>query len=65
MAEIVNLGRARKRAARAEQANEAAQNRVRFGRTPSERAAEQVAVESREALLDGKRLEEPAAPSEA
>ncbi|WP_428393718.1 DUF4169 family protein [Lichenicoccus sp.] len=58
MAEIVNLKRARKRAARAEAADAAAQNRVRFGRTLVEQAGARLAAKTREALLDGKRLTE-------
>lgn len=57
MAEIVNLRRARKVRARAAAVDEAATNRVRFGRTKTERmndAAEQSRIT---ALLDGARRE--------
>ena len=40
MAEIVNLNRRRKQKARAEAAAQAAENRVRFGRTKAEKRHE-------------------------
>jgi len=59
MPEIVNLNRARKRRATGAAALQAAENRVRHGRTK----AEKVAAESREALraklLDNARIISP------
>ena len=65
MAEIVNLNRAKKRRARAQDAALAQQNRVRFGRTGAEKARDQLTQAAREALLDGKQREaSPGDPSE-
>ncbi len=57
MAEIVNLNRARKDKARAERKAKAAENRVRFGRSKSEKTAgtEQAAKAKRDHA--GHRLE--------
>lgn len=55
MADIVNLNRARKARAKAEQAATAAANRVKHGRTAAEKANDRRAEERREALLDGTR----------
>lgn len=52
MAEIVNLRRARKHKMRAEQASEAAENRIRFGRTKAEREREEA-----QKILADKRIE--------
>ena len=57
MAEIVNLNRAKKRRARAQDAALAQQNRVRFGRTGAEKARDRQTQAAREALLDGKQRE--------
>ena len=57
MAEIVNLNRAKKRRARAQDAALAQQNRVRFGRTGAEKARDRHTEAAREALLDGSRRE--------
>lgn len=59
MAEIVNLNRHRKQAARAQEARQAEANRVKFGRDKATRAREAEAEEKRRALLDGARLEAP------
>jgi hypothetical protein len=53
MAEIVNLNRARKARARAEQAAQAAANRVKHGRSRAEKARDRDAEARRAALLDG------------
>ena len=58
MGEIVNLNRARKRLARAREALDAKENRIRFGRTGAEKQNDHRAEITREALLDGK-LPEP------
>ena len=57
MGEIVNLNRAKKRRARAQDAALAQQNRVRFGRTGAEKLNDGRAQAAREALLDGSRRE--------
>ncbi len=55
MGEIVNLKRAKKRRARAQDAALAEQNRARFGRTEGEKLREARVQATREALLDGVR----------
>jgi len=57
MAEIVNLRRMKKARALAEQAAQAAANRALHGRTKAERAADEMARERREAVLDQARIE--------
>lgn len=59
MAEIVNLNRRRKAAARAAEAKQAAANRVKFGRNAAEKARDAEAEARRRALLDGARMETP------
>ena len=58
MGEIVNLNRARKRRARAQEAALAEENRVRFGRTGTAKLNDRRAEEQRRALLDGVRRED-------
>ncbi len=53
MGDIINLNRARKDRAKAARATQADANRVRFGRTRAEKAAETQAKERATALLDG------------
>ena len=57
MIEIVNLNRAKKAKARAEAQVEAAQNRVRFGRTKAQKAVSRVEKAKSDALLDGHKRE--------
>jgi hypothetical protein len=57
MADIVNLNRARKRRARDEAAQRAAENRVRYGRTKEEREAAAREAERAANELEGKRKE--------
>ncbi|MEK7687991.1 MAG: DUF4169 family protein [Pseudomonadota bacterium] len=57
MAEIVNLGRARKAKARRERESEADANRRRFGRTKAEKMADRDAETRAGQSLEGKRLE--------
>ncbi len=57
MAEIVNLGRARKAKARRERESEADANRRSFGRTKAEKAADRDAKTRASQSLEGKRLE--------
>ena len=53
MAEIVNLNRFRKAKTRADEKRQAAENRVAFGRTKAEKAAEQAERERAARALDG------------
>ena len=62
MAEIVNLRRVKKRRASAEADAQAAENRVRHGRTGGQKHADRLAEERRQALLDGKRREDEPEP---
>jgi hypothetical protein len=55
VAEIINLRRARKAKARAEQAATADANRIAFGRTKAEKAAAAAEAAQRDAVLDGAR----------
>ncbi len=57
MGEIVNLRRVKKQRARAEQAVQAAANRVLHGRSKGEKAADAMAAERLEATLDQARVE--------
>ena len=57
MAEIVNLRRVKKQRARAEQARDAKENRIRHGRTAAQKENDARAEQRRQALLDGKRGE--------
>jgi hypothetical protein len=52
MPTIVNLNKARKKKARATAAQQAAENRLRFGRTPAEKAADAAAVAESRRRLD-------------
>lgn len=57
MAELVNFNKARKARARSEDKAEAAENRVRFGRTKGQKAAEQAATDKARRELDGAKRE--------
>lgn len=59
MAEIVNLRRVKKRRKGEDAATEAQQNRIRHGRTKSEKANDKRLEERRNALLDALRRGEP------
>ncbi|KAA2213157.1 DUF4169 family protein [Teichococcus oryzae] len=59
MAEIVNLNRHRKQAARQMRGQEAALNREKFGRSKAEKARDAEAEARRNALLDGARQDPP------
>jgi hypothetical protein len=54
--EVVNLRRVRKAKARADGASQAAENRIRFGRTLSERKQTTAAESAAARHLDGHRL---------
>jgi hypothetical protein len=56
VAEIVNLNRFRKARQRNEDQKLAAENRIRFGRTRGEKAAERQTDDKRKRELDGKIL---------
>ncbi len=57
MAEIVNLNRVRKAKARAAKADEAAENRVKFGRSKAAREQEAEQKVRAKRTLDGKQLD--------
>lgn len=59
MAEIVNLGDARKQRARREKERKAAENRARFGETKAARRQREALEAERRRLLDGARVEDP------
>ena len=58
MAEIINLNRVRKARAKSEAEINAANNRVRFGRTRAEKEADRLEAERRKKELDGKKQDE-------
>lgn len=55
MADLINLNKARKAKARAGGKAEAAENRVRFGRTKGEKAAAKLDAERARRDLEGKK----------
>ncbi|MBM3566775.1 MAG: DUF4169 family protein [Alphaproteobacteria bacterium] len=57
-AEIVNLNRVRKVKTRAESERRADENRIRFGRTKSERARDKSLNEKAERDLDSRKIED-------
>ncbi|TAM11578.1 MAG: DUF4169 family protein [Nevskiaceae bacterium] len=57
MANIINLRLARKRKARVEKAEKAAENRARFGRTKAEKQHERLQEELDRTRLDGAHVE--------
>lgn len=57
MPEIVNLNRARKQKARAGRKAQAAENRVRFGRTKAERETAKATADKAERDIAGHRIE--------
>jgi hypothetical protein len=58
MAEVVNLKRVRKDKARREQEREAEANRLRFGRTKAQKAADKDTKEREGRAMDERKLEE-------
>ncbi len=62
MAEIINLQTARKRKARNEKAELAAQNRVRFGQTKAEKALFVAKTELADSRLDGHQRDDAPKP---
>ncbi len=59
MAEIVNLNRARKAKSKAEARVQAAENRVRHGRTAGEKKRSEAEAEALKVRLDGARRDSP------
>jgi len=57
MGELVNLRNMRKRAARREAAQQAAENRLAFGRSKAERTLAKARAEQAQRVLDGSRIE--------
>jgi hypothetical protein len=58
MVEPINLNKTRKARARAAQKSEAAENRVRFGRSKAEKTASQLQAERERRAHDAKKREE-------
>jgi hypothetical protein len=56
MAEIINLNKVRKARAKAGAQQQAAENRIRHGRTKAEKQAERAATEAAAKKLDGHHL---------
>lgn len=56
MGDVVNLRRIKRLRARAAEKQEAAENRIRFGRTGSQRTNDRLKGDREAADLDGKRL---------
>ena len=59
MADIINLNKVRKAKARATAEKQAAENRIRFGRSKAEKAADRRAEAEAASKLDGHRLDPP------
>jgi hypothetical protein len=59
MTEPINFNRARKARAAEQAKAQAAENRVKFGRTKGQKAVEQQATDRVAQILDGKRRETP------
>ncbi len=59
MAEVINLNKARKRKARQDAATQAAENRVRFGRSKEQRQRDAALTEEARRRLDALQREEP------
>ena len=62
MGDVVNLKRFKKRAAREQSAKQADANRVRFGRTKSERVVDERRAKRTDDLLDQHRIDGEDAP---
>jgi hypothetical protein len=59
MAELINFNKARKRKAREQAERQAAENRVRFGRTKAQKLRDAEAQAEAQRRLDGLRRETP------
>lgn len=62
MAELINLNKARKARVRADAERQAAENRVRFGRSKAQKAQDATEAEAMRRKLDGLKLD-PSDPS--
>lgn len=62
MAEIINLNKARKAKARVTAEKQAAENRVRFGRSKAQKQQDAAEAEALRRKLDGLRLDDPPEP---
>lgn len=62
MSTVVNLNRARKRKARAAAQLQAAENRVKFGRTLEQKQRDQLEVEQAQQRMDQLRRDPPREP---
>lgn len=58
MGDIVNLNKYRKRQQRVEQTKQAAENRVRYGRSKPDRANDRAQQDRQTKDIDGKRLDD-------
>ncbi|WP_029922224.1 DUF4169 family protein [Nevskia soli] len=58
MGEVINLNKARKRKARADAAAQAAENRVRFGRTREQKQLDAAVTEAARRRLDALKRED-------
>lgn len=65
MAEVISLSKVRKAKARAADRAEAAENRVRFGRSKAEKSAAAAEEERHRRLVDGARRQAPGEPEGA
>jgi len=59
VAELINLNKARKAKARAEAERQAAENRVRFGRSKAQKQQDAAETEAMRRKLDALRLDPP------
>lgn len=57
MAELINLNKARKAKARADAERQAAENRVRFGRSKAQKTQDATEAEAMRRKLDGLKLD--------
>jgi len=57
MAEVINLNRFRKARTRVDEARQAEENRVRFGRTKAEKQQDQADADRAAKDLDGKKVD--------
>lgn len=64
MSKVVNLRQFRKRKAREDEAAQAAENRVRFGRTKAQKEQDELEAEQARLRMDQLRRETPDDPAE-
>lgn len=63
MADIINLNKARKQRQKAAREQQAAENRIRFGRTKAEKQLDAARAEAEARKLDGLKLEPVQTPT--